>query len=349
MAVVFTEGFDYYNGVGTMTSTTVGAATRWNYASGSMVAGRFGGQAYSLPTASNVLIYARLPASYNSGCVGFAFNGTGGNSNNSYAIFGVSSAGPGNTNFAGSLAQFRLNINTAGQVQILRGTTILATSTASIIFNVWNYIEVEFVISATVGEVRVYLNSDPIPAINISGINNKNETASGFEYIIFGAVPGTNGSFDDVYVTDTPTRLGEQRVVTSYPTSDVLTAFWSSSTGGAAPYTMIDETTCDADVTYVSSNTFNSRLVVGMPTLPVVPINVNAVQIVGFARKDETQFRQLALEYENTAGAVSTGASYTLGGSYTRMQNLYIENPLTAAPWTATDVNSMKIGARVIS
>lgn len=345
MAVIFTEGFDYYNGGGGSTTTTVGIRSRWFGGIVNAVAGRFGGQAMEVTDPNNPL-NALMPSTYTSGCLGFAINVAAGYDGTAYGIAAVSTVGA-ESNLLSAAPQFSININTAGRIQVYRGSTLLGVSTAAITFSAWNYIEVEFVISATVGEVRVYLNNDPTPVVNLSGVNNKARADSGFSVIIFDSTSSANSNYDDVYVTDTPTRLGEQRVITSYVNGDVSSDFWASSTGGAAPFTMLDETVCDADVTYVSSNTFNSRIVLTVPSLPVPPTTVNAVQIVGFARKTDTEFRQVALEYQNTAGAVSTGASYALNATYTYTNNLMIQNPLTAAPWTATDVNSMKIGARL--
>lgn len=352
MAVIFVEGFDYYNGGNATTGTSVGLLSRWQGTlnQNTMVAGRFGGQAVQVSD-SNGPINANMPSTYNSGCFGFALYTTGGYTGTTYGLAAVSTAANGAA-ITNSFQQFYLNVNTSGQIQVYRGNpsnSLLATSTATITFNAWNYIEVEFVISDTVGEVRVYLNNNPTPIINLSGVDNKGMTTSGFNWFVLSDYTGANPIFDDIYVTDTPVRLGEQRVVTTYPNADVSNDFWTSSTSGAAPYTMVDETTCDADTTYVSSNTANSRVVFSLPSLSVPPINVNAVQIVGFARKDETQFRQIALEYQNTAGAVNTGPTYTLGTSYAYTNNLYNQNPLTGTSWTATDINTMRIGARVAS
>jgi len=352
MAVVFTEGFDYYNGFGTSTTTTVGVRSRWLCTNtNSLTPGRFGGQALLVGT-PNDPVNAQMPSTYNSGCVGFAYRMSSiGSNDSSFGIFGVS-AGNTAAAYANTPPQFYFNVNTSMLLEVRRGGgTVIATATTPIAIGAWCYIETEFVISDTVGELRVYLNNNPTPVINISGVDTKGQTASGFNFISFCSinVSGVACTFDDVYVTDTPTHLGEQRIITSYVNGDSSTDFWTSSTGGAAPYTMLDEITCDADVTYVSSNTFNSRIVLTVPALPVPPTTVNAVRIVGFARKDETQLRQIALEYQNTAGAVSTGSTYTLNTSYVYMQNLYAQNPLTGNPWTATDVNSMKIGARVVT
>ena len=138
MAVVLVEGFDYYNGAGSAGTTSVGAASRWYYNSGSLVAGRFGGQAY-YQTNPNALITTGLPATYTSGCVGFAFIATGGNSSFDYCIFGVSSVLLSNS-FLGRRTQFEININTSAQVEVRRGSTIVATSTTTVSYNVWNYL-----------------------------------------------------------------------------------------------------------------------------------------------------------------------------------------------------------------
>lgn len=355
MAVVAVEGFDMYNGVGAATSTSVGLSSRWTISSGgsaTMGAGRFGGQSVR-STDSNGALNLALPANYNQGCVGFAINTNGGGST-STGIFGVSTNGAAAA-FINSDIQFYIQVTAAGQFQVIRKTgtssiVVVGTSTATIPFNTWNYIEIEFVISDTVGEVRIYLNNDPTPILNLSGINSKGQTASGFQVISL-----SNSGFavtpyiDDLYVTDTPNRLGEQRVITSYVDGDVATDYWATSSFGADPYTMLDEATCDADTTYISSNTTNSRAVFTVPSLSVPPTSINAVQLVSFARKTETQLRQVAMEYENSVGAVNTGPTQTLSTAYTYKNDLLLTNPLTGTSWTATDINSMRVGVRLVT
>lgn len=357
MAVVFVEGFDTYNGVGSAasTSTSVGLLSRWSCPnvgtinSPLMVTGRFGGQATSVHQATDLYpIYTNLPGAYTSGTIGVALFATNAISTLTAPIFAVGQGGVYRT----STDQLFVAPNASGAISVYRGgatPTLLGTSAAGVLLaNTWQYMEMEYVISSTVGSVKVYING--VSVLSLTGVNTQALATNTVSAIYLeGAVNAGRTYFDDLYVTDTPNRLGEQRVITSYPSSDVLTTYWSSSTLGAAPYTMIDEATCDADVTYVSSSTYNSRLVVGVPSLPVAAVDVNAVQITGFARKDETQFRQLALEYQNTAGSVATGPTKTLTPSYAYVNALYPQNPLTGTAWTGTDVNNMRIGARVVS
>ena len=358
MAVVFVEGFDTYNGVGASTSTSVGMAVRWQVVQAggalpapSLITGRFGGQAFYIQDGG---AWGNLPASYTSGCFGAAINFTQLPGTGSVGTIVAFTNGGGGTYSGNTDTQFSVVGQPDGSIAVKRYSTVLGQSVAGLLIaNTWAYIEIEFVISATVGQVRVYLNNNSTPVINLSGVNNKNQAGyAGVSQLALmepGLVYYGNLAVDDMYVTDSPNRLGEQRVVTSYPNSDVLTTYWSSSSTGAAPYTMIDETTCDGDTTYVSSNTVNSRIVTGVSSLPVPPVDVNAVQITGFARKDETQLRQLALEYQNTAGTVATGPTYTLGTDYKYTNALWTQNPLTGSAWTDTDVNNMRIGARVVT
>ena len=355
MAVVFVDGFDIYNG-NSNTLTAPGLSTRWTFdVSGNAPAtttGRFGGQGVSY-YGFNAAVYAMaayLPGTYSSGCIGYAIYLTGIPAN-TYVPLSVGKNHPTSPSGVLTYTQVNLRLNGDGSISVYRGNTVIGTSAVGLtVQNAWMYIELEYVISSTVGVAKVYLNNNPTPILSLTGVNTQNLATNEVNSILIGAAGNVRiTTLDDLYVTDSPNRLGEQRVITSYPSSDVLTTYWSSSTSGAAPYTMIDEAVCDGDTTYVSSNTYNSRLVVGVPSLPVAAVDVNAVQLTGFARKDETQFRQLALEYQNTAGSVATGPTYTLGASYVYVNDLMPQNPLTGTAWTGTDVNNMRIGARVVT
>ena len=354
MAVVFVEGFDMYNGVGNTTASAVGVSARWNAGNTALTTGRFGGQAFIVPSGSNSSRGAvvTLPATYTSGAIGFAvylpsLSGGGSGQNAALAVLGLNSLTPGIDFY--SRGQLFISSYIAGGVQVGTFTTPdMINATGVLTAGTWAYIELEFVISDTVGTLNLYINGTL--AGSASGQDTKYLAGAGFNQIGLG--PGnymglsSGAYFDDLYVTDTPTRLGEQRVVTTYVDADSSNISWSPNTGTTL-YTRINETLCDGDTSYVYAGTLNADAVFGVQDLPVVPIGVNAVQIGSFTRKTDTGLRTVALQYQTPTGVQYNSSDYTLGSSYGRQINLLPTNPATGSPWTASEINAMKIGVKV--
>lgn len=342
MAVVYVEGFDMYNGI-TNTATAGGASVRGTYAgSFSLAVGRFGGQALQLTSTgtSNKYAVLGLPASYPTGTLGFALS--------QISIF-LSSAGQ----LISVGEQINLLVLNTNAIAVRRGTTVLGT-TANNVFtlNSWCYIEMEYVVSTTVGIVNLYVNGAPV--LSISGVNTQNQATDTTNTITISSnltsgTAGANFLFDDMYLTDTVTRLGEQRVFTANVDADASPSDWAASGGAVAPYTMIDEVLCDGDTTYISSSTLNARAMFGVGNLPVSPTGIQAVQISSFGRKTDTGLRKIQLQYEDASANLYTSSEYTLAGGpgYGRQIDLLQNNPITTAGWTASEVNAMKIGVKV--
>lgn len=348
MAVVFVEGFDMYNGVGGSSSTSVGLASRWTVNSpgingAQMTTGRFGGQAVSVAnnTGSNP-INTTLPGSYTAGTIGVAIYLNTTLATNAWPIFAV-----GQGSVARSSAQVYITGNADGSINVYRGggtLTLLGTTAAGILASfTWQYIEMEYVISSTVGSVSLYVSGSNV--LTLSGINTQGLATNTVSAIY---LEGQNGRtwFDDLYVTDTAARLGEQRVVTTYPDADVTNSNWTANSGSVL-YSRINETTCDGDTTYIYAGTVNATSTFGVQDLPVVPNNVKAVQISTFGRKSDTGYRTTQLQYINAGGSVASSSDYVLQGSYTRQIYLNQNNPFTSSPWTASEINAMKVGVKV--
>lgn len=350
MAIVFMEGFDTYNGTGGAGTTSVGAAIRWsgNYF---LSTGRFGGQCIASsgsPTAGVTNAWAPIGNTYTASTVGVAV-----------LISSTPSAARPFLSFSqGSAlsygAQFHLRVNTDLSISAYRNATVLGTTATNVITpTAWQYIEVEFVISDTVGSINVYVSGTSV--LSLSNINNKNQAASGYNFLYLssgdnsGLSSGTWSYYDDIYITDSATRLGEQRIVTLNANGDSSPSQWTSSNVGAAAYTMIDEVLCNADTDYVYAGTVDYRAMFAMGDLPTTPDVIKGVQLGAYTRKTDTGLRTVNLQYEGTGTSTYTSAQFTLGSSYTRQLDILGTNPLTSTTWTGSDINAMKVGVKVAS
>jgi hypothetical protein len=87
----------------------------------------------------------------------------------------------------------------------------------------WHYIEVEGVIGDS-GAVRVYV--DGAKVLDLAGVDTQQQANAQIGIIQLGY---SNSSatylFDDLYVIDSATRLGERKITVLTPTADVAKAF----------------------------------------------------------------------------------------------------------------------------
>lgn len=344
MAIVAIDGFDTYNGGGTGT----GMQSRWVNASGtpSMVAGRFGGQAFATPT-TNTSAAAQLvlPSSYASVSAGFALRVTD-------TPGATATPNPMLSFLSGSTYQVGMRVTDQLALEVYRltavnaGTSLGASASNVLILNSWHYVEVEITISDTVGVFKVYVDGTLV--INLTAQDTRNGTPTTVDTIRLGKHNGVSGSgifqIDDLYVTDTATKLGERRIETLYPTSDVAQGWGRSS--GSTNYTLVDEAQVNGDTDYVQASVVGDVDTYGLGDLSSTPTTIDAVQVIGYGLKTDAAARSIALQVKSGA-TTSDGSNYTLTSTYGRFTRLLTTDPNTAAAWTATNVNALQGGPKV--
>lgn len=339
MAVVMVDGFDLYNGTGTNT----GIQAKWaSPGSASLVSGRFTGQA--LRVVNSTTIQRSFTATANL-TAGFAIRFNSIPTVNT--IFGHLAFKSGGTFQCGlalrlnaSLEAFRLSSSQAG-------TSLGASSVSLIAAATWYYLEVEVVISTTVGRITAYLGG--VQVINVTGVNTANAgvgtTADTILFILDNGSTGlTSFDVDDLYLLDAATKLGERRVETLYPTSDVAQG-WTRSTG-ATNYTLVDEATANGDTDYVQASAVNDLDTYGFGNLTGTPATIDAVQLAAFAEKTDATSRSIALQAISGA-TTSDGSNFSLAASYGKFERLMLTDPNGSIAWTAANVNALTGGPKV--
>ena len=255
MALVAIDGFDLYNGTGANT----GMQARWLAYAGpnyTLVAGRFGGQAFAASsTNSQGSLRLNFPAAYASLTVGHALRLT------VMPTLGVGTVHPFMMLMTGGVGfQVGARVNADGAIEVYRLTsasagTLLGTSANGVIaLNTWHYIECEVTISDTVGVFSVWV--DGVQRLNLTGQDTRNGAPTTVDAIVIGNISAAAGQgthqFDDLYVNDTASKIGERRVETLYPTSDVTQVFARSA--GAVNFSLVDEAQVNGDTDYVQGS-----------------------------------------------------------------------------------------------
>lgn len=333
MAIIFRDGFDTYNGV---SSTSVGVASKWSISvAGTLVAGRFGGQALQF---------------------------TGGNTNSmTTSVFSavssltlecglkITTGSTGSPIFfrEGSTNHVDLVFSSDGSITARRNTTTLGTSATGVYTpGVWFSLQVELVISDTVGRVTVVI--DGAVVLNLTGQDTQNGGTGVVDRLFFtGASSAPTAAWDDMIVLDTATRLTNPvRIETLVPDTDGGTLNWVPSSG-TAHYAVVDELPVSA-TDYLSAAFVGDVDELALSALTGTPISIEEVVVVGYASKTDTATRTMNFEVESGA-TTSTGSAYTLGTSGLRYERPLATDPNTAVAWTASGVNALLVRPKVAS
>jgi hypothetical protein len=341
--ILFVEGFDYYPAITGVT----GVAGRWtlnNTASTSLITGRFGGQALSSsPTTSQSL--TRAIATTNVISCGVAIRITDASEVNAgrRLIEFRNASGP----------QCGVGINSGGEIIAYRNTasTVLGIATGVTFSDgTWHYIEVEAFIHDSSGFINVY--KDGIQVLAVSGADTKQQTSDDIALFRLYGTDGTSAqpnvfAWDDIYVIDQGSRLGESRVVTLYPDGATADADWTPS-GGGDNYEAVDETLANGDTDYVASATPGDLDVYALGDLGFTPGTIHGLQLTMCARKDDAETREVRLKLKS--GAVTEHrTTQAMASSYQYFSDVYEEDPDAVGPWTAASVNAMQIGIETVT
>lgn len=337
MALVLVEGFDLLT-----TGLVASAYPLGAQFSPSMDAGRFGGQSYNPGTSNQNGIFAVATGAVTQCALGIAvlvpsgaFTGLG----TGVALLRFMDSG-GNR-------QASIQITNTGAIRATSGvSTILGTSAAGVwSADVFHYLEVEFVLSDTVGVFKVWV--DGVQVFNLTNVDTKGQTAATFTELQFTlSGSGAGGTrFDDFYLCDTAARLGEARVETIRPVSDTADKDWVPNSG-TTNYTQVDDTVSDGDTTYVAAATVGDLDFYALANLSEAPSTIWGVAPTMIARKDDVASRGLSMSI-NSGGSIATGSTKAMTAGYAMTRDIYQLDPNGGGAWTGTAVDALLLGIEV--
>ena len=359
MALIASDGFDMYNGVGTST----GLQARWLFqncgfnsdpGSFSFIAGRFGGQAMQI-TSPNFAV--RMLLGVPGGAVTQLTVGMALLNESSNGVF----AGGGFLVFmSGGIPVFSVAINSTlgftinsvsgwdGNFGNLNVTAALGSSSQTLLSQIgnWQYLEVssQAGVSGT-GTISVYLQGVQVLTLTGLSLSASFDTIvlmTGANYTPRGQYDGTY-VVDDLYLANTVTPLGPVRVSTLRPSGAGASTQWTPVSG--ANWTQVSETLVDGNVSYVFSNTVGNSDLYTVNPLPVTPPTILGVSVVTFAETTDANPRSIYAQIRSGLGStVYTGSAITLSGGYFRYDRLLTLDPYSGVAWTATGVNNSQIG-----
>lgn len=348
MALKVIEGFDAFSA---FAQISTGRKFRTEGTTGTLLAGRYGGAALSMPGSSffssNVII-AFDPISQLSSPIisfGMAIRPTG-----SFGQFcGLASSGD---------AQLLVGADGSGYITLSgyesSNDTFPVRATSSNVFveqNKWYYLEVVLDLSAG-GDVTVFVNGEQALTFN----NLPLFSAADINELVLGSNRdgGTNPGacdYDDIYLVDqtgvdNTARLGDSRIELFRPTSDItltMSAIGSVTGFGATA----DVSGPDGDTTYVSGSATGERFL-GDST-DALSNNPNAIfgaELCVIGRKDGATDQQLDFVLSSNA-VESVVLGRPLLDDYAVDGVIFERNPDGNAIWTRAAIEAAQFGVEV--
>jgi hypothetical protein len=339
MSLLFFDGFDGYDAAGDMTSYG-----SWNASPGAGIYTlvRTGtGKSVGLGSANSAIryVFTTDQAGKTIFC-GIAFRRDGNVSGITtvHPLFSLYSTASGE----GS-PQILVSVNGSNQIEIIRGSTVLATGATVLADATWYYIESKFLVANSGGTVQVKINQ-AVEVTYASGDTQEQATDSVLQIGV-----GCQASYsipcylDDFYALNSDgtvnnTYLGEQRCEIITPTSDSSVA-WTRNTG-ATNFSAVDDAigAPDDDTTYVSSSTSAQKDEYGLSDLTVIS-TVAGVKLVTRAEKDDAN--PLSLKTGVKSGATDQQVTHALGVGYANFIDIFETSDGVSTAFDATTVNSL--------
>lgn len=253
-------------------------------------------------------------------------------------VFKILNAAANNFNFTEIGGTDTINVRLGGSV---KGSFTLPVG-------VWNYLSIKLKVANTGGTIDVELNGTNV--MTFSG--DTNEGGNEFvDTVSFGGDVVQDWTYDDIIITDDAgsapfnTLLADRRIETILP----------NATGDSAGFTAnpavdnflnVDEASPDDDTTFVESDTSTTKDLYNMTALGFSPASIDAVNVVALATNPDagtTQFKH-KVKSGTTEG---TGLAKSPPLGYTVFDEIFLNNPDTAAAWTESEINTMQAGMEI--
>jgi hypothetical protein len=243
-----------------------------------------------------------------------------------------------------------IRIKTDGEIKLLRGSTLLATTSGlGLTTAAWYYIELKVLCNTTVGTYE--LKVDGITVLSATGANTQ---AGGHAYhttFRLGQYDAQGGieRFDDIYCLDGSGSvnndfLGNKRVATIRPNEAGDSAQFTPSAGNN--YECVDEVVSDDNTTYVEDSVSGEKDLYGYGAVEASGL-ISGVMICTDCR--ETDASSFTLKTLCKSGNVeSEDAGQAVGSiDFVTKKRIVENNPNTDSVWTAAALNVAQFGAKV--
>jgi hypothetical protein len=221
--------------------------------------------------------------------------------------------------------------------------TIIASAVRVLPATGWVFIELAATFANTaIGSLTVQVDGQSV--LNLNNIITTSDGTSIGNGILLGGRPSSNPYlFDDLYVG--LSLLGPLRINTLFPVANVTTQFVPSANTN---YQQINEPAMDGDTSYNFNATVGQADSFTMGNLTVSVVQILAVKIIIATRSDAESIRTIQTTMQSNLTVVG-GTVQTLSNNYCYFSDVFLRDPNTKTPWTATGVRAARIGYRIVS
>lgn len=262
----------------------------------------------------------------------------------------------------GALEQVHVGfVNTAGSfnLTVQRGATVLGTTSANFAYGIWHYFELKVTVrTGTNGSYE--LRQNEISVLSGTGVNTANAGSDGADIFALRCTNVAN-RWDDIYVCDS-VDLGDGLPNNDFKGDSQIRGGLPNAVGdvqqftpgtGTTHHTLVDDgaTSAPTDGTdVVHSDTNGQKELFGFGDLAAVNGNIYGLMICSQMAMNAAGARTLKHVYRNLADAEFNPANFVVNSTaYTEFQDVLPINPISALPWTETEINDAQFGVEVVS
>lgn len=243
-----------------------------------------------------------------------------------------------------------VQVTPTGALEVRRGDhtgTVIGTTTGPVLVtNAWQHIECKILHSATAGTVEVRVEG--VTVLNLTG-QNTSSGGLGCAQVAVHVVGGGGG--DQCYVKDfvvwngggssNNNFLGAVIVVGLLPASDEALNW--TPVGAANGWSILDNAP-PVDTDYIEAGTGPIPAAYAA-TLTDLPPNVTSVRgVMTLVRARKTDGGDGNIQVSALSGAsAATGANRPITSAFTYWSDIFEQDPATAAAWTPSGVNGMRM------
>lgn len=234
-----------------------------------------------------------------------------------------------------------------------RGSTVLATTAGGLFTpGVYHYVELEALLSDTVGTIKVWLNGALL--INLSGIDTKNAgTKTVFDSV--GSQGASNSGatwMDDLYISNgagslNVGRIGEMRVETKYMNGNGNYSQLLGSDGNSVNnFEQVGEQGAPLTADYNGSATDGQKDTYATEDLSVGAATIYGAEVRMYAAKTDAGAKSMR-HIHRRGGVDSVGPDRVLATAYDTYHDILERDPNGPTAWTVANFNASEFGAEV--
>lgn len=219
-------------------------------------------------------------------------------------------------------------------------TILYTTSSGLVTAGTWYHLGAEVTRSSSTGTVNVYLNG--VQVVALTNVNTGTSAIASVLLCRYNIVV----NWDDWYVCNSATWLGECRCSPLVPTADTAQKDFTPSTG-SSNYACVDEMPPNT-TDWVSSNTVSARDLYDIADLLYTPLAIAGVKTTLVAKKDDITtrtFRSVVKSDTTTA----FGATAAAVGTFNFVSDVFANDPNTSAPWTKSGIDALQVGMEIVA